>query len=105
VKSYQGQFNLLESAVFASLCKTLVIGDTGLLHMTESLGKEVVGIFGPTPFGLPFLEGSKVVESKLWCSPCSKDGSGPCIRFKYQKCMKDVSPQRVFKEMSDVIHL
>jgi ADP-heptose:LPS heptosyltransferase len=102
VLSLQGKLSLLESAAMASLCETLIVGDTGLLHMTEALGKNVIGLFGPTPFGHPTRMGSQVLETKLWCKPCSKDGSGPCINPTFQKCMKEITPQAVFESLNKV---
>jgi len=104
VSSLQGKLTLLESAAVASLCETLVVGDTGLLHMTEGLGKSVIGLFGPTPFGLPTKKESQALEAKLWCSPCSKDGSGPCINPIFQKCMKDIKPSVVFAALQRKIN-
>jgi ADP-heptose:LPS heptosyltransferase len=73
--------------------------------MAESLGKNVVALIGPTPFGYPSRAESVVVEVPLWCRPCSKDGSGPCINFKFQKCMKDITPERVFDLVKNQVEL
>ena len=29
------------------------------------------------------------------CRPCTKDGRGKCSQSVYQKCMVEISPQRV----------
>jgi len=99
ITSFQGRFSLLETAAAANLCDTLIVGDTGLMHMTESLGKDIIGLLGPTPFGNPSREKSQTLEVSLWCRPCSKDGSGICINPQFQKCMKEIKPERVFEAL------
>lgn len=79
-------------------CEVVVGGDTGLLHVAERLGINVVMIYGPTTksfgFGLRRSE-SVAIEADVWCSPCSKDGSF-CFRFDHKyACMKGISKQRV----------
>jgi len=99
VFSFQGRLSLLESAAATNLCDALIVADTGLLHMTESLGKDVIGLFGPTPFGFPSRLKSQTLEVPLWCRPCSKDGSGLCFNPVFQKCMKDIKPDTVFNAL------
>ena len=103
VISLQGKLSLLESAAATSFCKTLIAGDTGLLHMAESLQKDVVGILGPTPFGHPVREKSIGLQSKLWCQPCSKDGSGPCLNRTYQNCMVQIQPPSVLNAVRELL--
>ncbi|MDZ4676641.1 MAG: glycosyltransferase family 9 protein [Oligoflexia bacterium] len=103
VLSLQGKLTLLESAAAVSLCHTLVAADTGILHMAECLQKNVVGILGPTPFGHPYRKTSKALQTQLWCQPCSKDGSGPCVNPTYQKCMKLITPEMVLEELKTIL--
>ena len=91
----QGRLTLLESAAATGFCTTLAANDTGVLHMAEALGKNVVALIGPTPFGYPTRAQSIALEVPLWCKPCSKDGSGPCVNPVYQKCMLNIKPERV----------
>lgn len=95
ILNLQGRLSLLESAAVASLCRTTVGNDTGLLHMAEALGRGVVELVGPTPFGDPTRRESIKLENKLWCKPCSKDGRGPCINPTYQKCLVEIAPAAV----------
>jgi ADP-heptose:LPS heptosyltransferase len=103
VLTLQGKLSLLESAAAASLCNTLIAADTGLLHMAECLKINVVALIGPTPFGYPNRQESKTLEVDLWCKPCSKDGSGPCINPIYQKCMKDITPRVALETVKKVL--
>ncbi|MBK9293979.1 MAG: glycosyltransferase family 9 protein [Oligoflexia bacterium] len=103
VQSLQGRLSLLESAAALTFCKTIVAADTGLLHMAEALGKNVLCIQGPSHLGHTFRKESITLKKNLWCQPCSKDGSGICIRFKYQKCMTDIKADEVFNSLQRLI--
>ncbi|MCC6276661.1 MAG: glycosyltransferase family 9 protein [Oligoflexia bacterium] len=98
-----GRLSLSESAAALTFCRTIVAADTGLLHMGEAEGLDVVGIMGPTPFGMTNRVNSISLKSHLWCQPCSKDGRGLCYNFSYQKCLKLISPSQVFEAMNKVI--
>jgi heptosyltransferase-2 len=54
---------------------------------------------GPTAFGFTRSIKIKTMESDLSCRPCSKDGSGKCSQKIYQKCMVDITPALVAKEI------
>jgi ADP-heptose:LPS heptosyltransferase len=95
----QGKLTLLESAAAVKHCEILIAADTGLLHLSESIGKNVVAILGPTHFGHPYLKTSLSIQRHLWCQPCSKDGSGPCYNPVFQKCMKLIGPEEVFNNI------
>ncbi len=101
--SLQGKLSLIESAAAIGFCKTLVAGDTGLLHMAEALKKNVVCLWGPTHLGHTYRTESITLEKKLWCRPCTKDGSGPCINREFQKCMTDISEVEVLAAVEKVL--
>jgi heptosyltransferase-2 len=103
VFSLQGKLSLLESAAAITFCKTLIAADTGLLHMAESLGQNVVAIAGPTHLSHAYRKESVTLTTKLWCQPCTKDGSGFCIQPTYQKCMVSISPEEVHQALLQVV--
>ncbi len=75
--------DLLEQAAVVRRSQLLVGNDTGMIHLAEALGVPVVSLFGPTRDDLgfgPWKGESMSVQSTLWCSPCSKDGSA-CFRL------------------------
>lgn len=80
--------------------------DTGLAHLAEAVGTEVVTVFGPTipemGFG-PWRPGSRAVGVGLWCKPCGKDGR-TCYRWgdRYA-CQRQLLPERVAKELEALI--
>lgn len=81
-------------------CSGVVSGDTGIAHLAAHVGVRVCLIYGPTRKDYGFGIYSPLVrslESKIWCSPCSMDGSA-CFRLgasKY-KCLKEISVNEVF---------
>lgn len=93
-----GKFTLREIAQELSTCSVTIGADTGLLHLSESVGTPVLTLFGPTrsDFGFgPLLRDSIPLDSPLWCSPCSKDGT-LCFRIKHRyRCLDEVSVERL----------
>ena len=94
-----GQTDLQTSTAMISLGKYVVSNDTGLLHISEQLGKKTAALMGPAPFGFPSRETTKIFELDLTCRPCSKHGQGPCINPEYQKCLVDIRPETVAAEV------
>jgi heptosyltransferase-2 len=96
-----GKTNLDESAWFTSKANLCVGNDTGLLHISESLGTPVIMIFGPTSesYGFyPHLKNSKAISLPIWCRPCSTTGKKKCFR-KEQYCLTGISPENVFEQV------
>ncbi|MEN9723288.1 MAG: hypothetical protein RJB38_1274 [Pseudomonadota bacterium] len=85
----------------------LVSNDTGLVHLAESIGVPVVGLFGPTDpelgFG-PWRPESRSVSAELWCRPCSKDGTA-CFRRGRDRyrCMTELHPEAVIQVVQEVL--
>lgn len=91
-----GKTSLLESAYVISKAQVVVSNDTGLLHMSEQLGKLTLALMGPAPFGYPSrLDTTTILEKHLPCRPCSKHGQGPCTQKTYQECMVTITPSEV----------
>lgn len=93
-----GKYGLAELAKRLSECALAIGSDSGLLHLAEAVGTPVVTLFGPTraDFGFgPLDERSKPVQTALWCSPCSKDGS-LCFRpIRRYECLRRVEVKSV----------
>lgn len=69
----------------AALLKThrrILSVDTGLAHLAEAIGVPATVLYGPTQpeqgFG-PWRADSRAVMTRLWCSPCGRDGRA-CFR-------------------------
>lgn len=90
-----GKLTLLESCAAIESAQALVSADTGLLHASDQLNKKNIALIGPTAFGYPYNASSVILETQLYCKPCSKDGRDPCVNPVFQKCMKEISPKTV----------
>jgi lipopolysaccharide heptosyltransferase II len=93
----QGRLDLKEAISLLSTCHSVIANDTGLMHVADALGVPSVLIFGPTSNALgcaPFHPLTQVVETDLWCRPCSKNGEAPCIRAE-RYCLTTISPKQV----------
>ncbi|MCX6113569.1 MAG: glycosyltransferase family 9 protein, partial [Proteobacteria bacterium] len=106
VYSFAGQLGMLESAAALAECNAIVSNDTGMMHVAEAVGKDVIGIMGPTSYEFgcyPYRKGSRVVELDMWCRPCSKNGQGPCIRWGRRPCLNDITPELVYSHLSEYL--
>lgn len=104
VYSLAGKVSMIESAVVLSLCDVVVANDTGMMHIAEAVGTDVIGIMGPTSYEFgcyPYRNTSRVVELDMWCRPCSKNGKGPCIMLGKRPCLNHITPDMVFDEVVD----
>ncbi|PLX10714.1 MAG: glycosyl transferase [Marinilabiliales bacterium] len=87
-----GKFSLYESALLLKHSTCVISNDTGLMHISAALKKNIISIWGNTipEFGMyPYLAGekSKLFEVKdLSCRPCSKIGFRKCPK-KHFNCM------------------
>ncbi len=95
VKNLAGKCSIMESSYIVSQSNLVVSGDTGFLHAADLFGTPAIALMGPTAFGFPARPSSQIVEVELDCRPCTKDGHGKCSQGVYQKCMVDITPQRV----------
>jgi ADP-heptose:LPS heptosyltransferase len=99
VFNFAGLLSLIESAAVIESSRLLVSNDTGVLHLGEQLGKKTIALMGPAPFGFPSRPSTKIMEIDLPCRPCSKHGQGPCVNEKFQRCLVDITPEQVQKEL------
>lgn len=90
-----GKTSLLESAALIERAQAVVSNDTGLLHISEQLGRPTLALMGPAPFGFPSRTSTVILERQLKCRPCSKHGQGPCVNPIFQECLHSITPQEV----------
>jgi len=92
-----GTPSLMETAAHIARCRLFVGNDSGLMHLAEAVGVPVVALFGPTveAFGyFPSLPQSRVIERRLGCRPCSRNGSIPCPKGTGE-CLTAIAPVAV----------
>jgi len=97
IVDYSGKSDLRMAMAIISLADSVFGSDTGLLHISEALGKHVSMILGPTSTetgGGVSLKESINIETDIWCRPCSQNGKQKCYRTS-QYCMELISTDMV----------
>lgn len=102
VTNLAGKTSLLESCYLVSKANVVVSADTGFMHAADLFNVNAIALMGPTAFGFPSGKTVKTLEIPLKCRPCTKDGSGKCIQDVWQKCMVDITPEIVAKEIKQL---
>ncbi|HEU4366444.1 MAG TPA: glycosyltransferase family 9 protein [Candidatus Krumholzibacteria bacterium] len=100
-----GSVTLLETAAHIARCRIFVGNDSGLMHLAEAVGVPVVALFGPTvdAFGyFPSLDGSRVLERRLSCRPCSRNGATPCPKGT-NECLAAIPAESVIGAVGDAL--
>lgn len=95
-----GATSLLESCYLVSKSNIVVSADTGFMHAADLFKTKTIALIGPTAFGYPTGDTVKILEIPMKCRPCTKDGNGKCIQDVWQKCMVDITPEKVAKEVT-----
>jgi ADP-heptose:LPS heptosyltransferase len=101
----KGKTSLQQTRSVIKNASFLVGNDTGMGHIAESFGVNVLTIFGPTSenFGFsPHRKDSHALSSKIWCRPCSATGKKKCFRSK-QYCMENVTIEEVFSKLKEAL--
>ena len=87
--------NLIKQSQFA------VGVDTGLTHISLSIGNPTIAIFGSTrPYTNPVLSTTKVLWLGLECSPC---GRNPTCNNKFS-CMTEITPSIVVRHLDTLLN-
>jgi heptosyltransferase-2 len=94
-----GKLSLKESCSVVANSPLIVSADTGLVHVADLAGVKGLSLIGPTAFGFPSNPQIKTIEVPLSCRPCSKDGRGKCSQEIYQRCMVEITPEFVAREI------
>jgi len=91
-----GKLSLKESAAVVKLSEGVITGDTGMLHISAALGKDIQLLWGNTipEFGMvpPIKNGTSLIQNEvtgLGCRPCSKLGFDACPNGHF-KCMNNL---------------
>jgi heptosyltransferase-2 len=89
--------DLRNAIVGLAAADVAISNDSGLLHVAAALGTPTIGIFGPTSAWhwapLNPIAATVQLETPLDCQPCHK----PICRKGHHRCMRDISPARVFE--------
>lgn len=100
-----GELSITASAAAVKSARLLLSNDSGLMHAATAVGTPVVAVFGPTTghFGyFPYKAASRVVQTDLFCRPCTHNGRGRCPLFHF-RCMRDIPAQRVIEAAGELL--
>ncbi len=94
-----GQTSFVEAASIIACAQVVIANDSAPVHIATAVRTPVVAIFGPTvsEFGFaPPSEWGAVVESEVWCRPCTSHGPEVCPIHTHD-CMKRISVDQVLE--------
>jgi heptosyltransferase-2 len=101
-----GELTILDSAALISKTDLVISNDSAPLHIANAVKTDVFAIFGPTvrEFGFyPYREDDRIFEIDIDCRPCGKHGGKSCPLGHF-KCMRDLTPEMVYKEVWEHCH-
>ena len=82
----------------------LIGNDSGICHLAAFTGLPTLVVFGPTDPAKwkPIGRSVAIVRSDLDCSPCLEKDKNICDSMK---CLRSITPERVYTEFSNLISL
>lgn len=94
------RLNLLELTEVINRSSLFISGDTGPMHIAESLNKPIIMLAGSSvkEFGFyPQSQNAKVLEvNGISCRPCSHIGRSSCPKGHF-KCMKEIPAESILQ--------
>jgi heptosyltransferase-2 len=111
VKIYNacGKFSINESADLVRKSKLVITHDTGLMHIAAAFKKPIISIWGNTvpSFGMYPYYGDKPVsnimmQTSVWCRPCSKIGYDKCPLGHF-KCMNKIQVEEMLRKVNAML--
>jgi len=105
VFNLQGKTNLQGSIDVLSTASLCIGNDSGMNHISESLGTPCLTIFGATDprFGFtPHGKKSRFISKEMWCKPCSQTGKKNCFRSKLH-CLEEITVAEVHAVVGEML--
>ncbi|MCC7159438.1 MAG: glycosyltransferase family 9 protein [Ignavibacteria bacterium] len=100
------KLELLQLTCIMKKCDLILSGDTGPMHIAESLNKPVIMLAGSSvkEFGFyPQNEKAVVLENNsLKCRPCSHIGRDRCPKGHF-KCMREIEASEIYQKILKII--
>ena len=101
IVSLIGKTSLKEVACLFSYADLVISNDSGLMHLSASLDRNLISIFGSSsPFYTPPLmkdNSGEVLYKQLDCSPCYKK-TCPLDNDNNLKCLNDIGVEEIFNK-------
>lgn len=103
-----GKTSLADLMALMKHFKLFITNDSGPMHIATAFEVPTLAIFGPTTRELgffPYGQGHRVMEVKnLECRPCALHGGKKCPLGHF-KCMRDITPDEVFKNAKEMLKM
>lgn len=93
--NFAGKLSYEESCSVIENAAAIVGGDSGLTHVGDSFGIPTFCIIGAAAFAYPARASTIILDHKLPCKPCSKDGRGECTNNQYKACLYGITPEMI----------
>ncbi len=107
VYNLSNRLSIVELAELIKRCSIFISGDTGPMHIAESMDIPIIMLAGSSVIEFGFYPGSGdaiVIENNnLSCRPCSHIGRNSCPKGHF-KCMKEITPDMIFEHTQNLLH-
>ena len=101
VNDFCGKISLREASIMLNYVDILITPDSSLMHVASALNTKTIALFGPTDPKNYAPPNIKVIKSSRSCSPCYiREGKLP--KCKEYSCMKEITPEEVYKQIKEV---
>lgn len=98
--------NIVDLAELIKRCSLFISGDTGPMHIAETMNKPLIMLAGSSvkEFGFyPQSENAVILENNnLSCRPCSHIGRSSCPKGHF-KCMKEITPDLIINQTKNLL--
>jgi heptosyltransferase-2 len=97
--------NVLELSEFMKRCAVVISGDSGPMHIAESVGVPIIMLAGSSvrEFGFyPQSQNAIVLENnELKCRPCTHIGRSECPLGHF-KCMREITTEQILSAIKSI---
>ncbi len=97
-----GETSLVEAVDLLAMCKAVITNDSGLMHVSASVGAHVIAIYGSSSpsYTPPLTKKLDILNTDISCRPCFKRE----CPLGHLECLTKLSPEQVIKKL-DKLHL
>ncbi len=92
-----GKTNISEAIDLLALANTVISNDSGLMHITAALNKNLIAIYGSSDplFTPPISTKAKIISLNMECSPCFKRK----CPLEHTNCLVNITPQQIIDKI------